>query len=99
MNTKEILDLKFESGDLGKEVTIREFFHQLIRTLWIEGEGFSGKRPFGNSGWDIDLITCLITHKVIPGTLDDDGYIKEYNSIETDKFILNVVIKQIFSPV
>lgn len=24
--------------------------------LWVEGEGFSGKRPFGNSGWEAELL-------------------------------------------
>ena len=92
-----ILDLKFMSGDLDKEVTIREFFYELMKTLWEEGESFSGKRPFGNSGWDSDLVTCLIKNKVIDGDLDEDGYISKCNWDETNELILQKVIKPLFN--
>jgi len=92
-----ILDLKFKSGDLNREVTIREFFYELMKTLWEEGEGFSGKRPFGNSGWDADLITCLIKNKIMDGEIDEDGYIKKCNWNESNKFILEKVIKPLFN--
>jgi hypothetical protein len=57
-----ILNLKFYSGDLMEDITIREFLQKLLLTLFEEMEGFSGKRPFGNSGWDGDLIICLINN-------------------------------------
>jgi len=93
---QSILDLKFKSEDLGKTVTIREFFFQLLKTLWIEKEEFSGSNPFGNSGWDGDLIKCLIKNKLIKGTLDD-GFLDEYDEKEVDKFVLDNIIKPIFN--
>lgn len=32
-------------------LTLREFLKECMKRLIIEEEGFSGKRPFGNSGW------------------------------------------------
>lgn len=40
--------------------TIRDYLKGLLDSLWTQGEGFSGKRPFGNSGWRHDLYRPLI---------------------------------------
>jgi len=48
------LDVRFDS-DAGSQLTVREYFRELLITLWDETEGFSGKRPFGNSDWWWDL--------------------------------------------
>ena len=38
-------------------------------------KGFSGKRPFGNSGWTFDLFNALATGGFIDlGEADEDGY-------------------------
>lgn len=91
-----VLDLKFKSNDLGKKVTIRQFFFELMKTLWIEQEGFSGKRPFGNSSWDGDLIGCLVKNKLIKGKLDEDGYLEDYDNKEVDKFVMSQILKPLF---
>lgn len=88
---QEILNLKFFSGDLDKELTVRQFFYELLKTLFEEGEGFSGKRPFGNSGWDGDLIKCFIENKVINGSLDEDGYIKDFDRKEYNKALFKAI--------
>lgn len=78
MTPKEILNLKFYCGDHDRILTIREYFVELLRSLWNEGEGFSAKRPFGNSGWERNLYKPLIANKLIKGKLDsEDGYILE----------------------
>ena len=41
-------------NDIGAK-TIGEYFEKLLLTLWDEQEDFSGKRPFGNSGWEYDV--------------------------------------------
>lgn len=93
---QSILDLKFKSEDLNKKVTIREFFFELMKALWEEKECFDGKRPFGNSGWDGDLIKCLIENKLVEGKLDEDGYLEDYDYAKVDKFIFNKIIKPLF---
>ena len=74
-----LLDIKFYCEDLHKILTIREYFKTILKTLFREGERFSGKRPFGNSGWEWDLAKPLIKAGIISGKLDEDGYIEEFD--------------------
>ena len=96
METEEILNLKFKAQDLHKEVTIREFFYKLMEKLWIEQEGFNGKRPFGNSSWDGDLICCLVKNKLVKGKVDEDGYLEDYNYDKVNKFVIDKILKPLF---
>ena len=80
MSTEEILNLKMGANDADAE-TVREYLVELLLHLWHEGEGFSGKRPFGNSGWDHELFCALITGKAMAGVLDEDGYIAPGQSL------------------
>lgn len=93
MTNKEILDLEFESTDLNKKITIRDFFKELLTTLFKEGEGFSGKRPFGNSGWDYDLCVCLAQNGIIDGEcFDNCGFTDwDYDSKEAERKILELI--------
>jgi len=67
MKTKDILDLKIDSEDFPEDLTIRGYLILLLQTLFMEGEGFSGKRPFGNSCWESDLYWPLAKADVIEG--------------------------------
>lgn len=69
-----VLGLRLKPNDAGAS-TVREYLAALLEVLWQEGESFSGKRPFGNSDWQDDLLVPLIEAKFVRGTLDDDGYI------------------------
>ena len=53
------LEVRFDS-DAGENITVRDYLRILLLTLWDEGEGFSGKRPFGNSGWEYELYDALM---------------------------------------
>lgn len=68
------LDVRFDS-DIGENKTVRDYLHELLQTLWRETEDFSGKRPFGNSGWEFELYAPLIKSGHISGRLDEDGYV------------------------
>lgn len=50
--------------------TVKGYLKALLIAVWDEGESFSGKRPFGNSGWDYDILTALV----------DAGLAKDYPS-------------------
>lgn len=63
------LELRFDS-DAGEQTTVRDYLRELLLTLWSEGEGFSGKRPFGNSGWEWDLYAPLIRANFVAGVLN-----------------------------
>ncbi len=73
MTGKEILDLVMQDNDAGAG-TVREYLLALLRGAWEEGEGFSGKRPFGNSSWEYDLYYVLVRNELMAGTFDEDGY-------------------------
>lgn len=82
-----VLDLPMRSDVAETEgvETIRAYLGKLLSTLWDEGESFSGKRPFGDSGWEYDLIAVLVDHKLIKGTLDDFGGINTMSDAEEAK--------------
>jgi len=76
MDTKSILDLPMSRND-ARATNIGEYLRALLATLWDEGESFSGKRPFGNSGWDYDLYKPLIVAGLVTGSLDEGGHIND----------------------
>lgn len=55
---QEILDIPMKENDAGAE-TIGEYLTSLLSILWFEKERFSGKRPFGNSGWEDEIYHAL----------------------------------------
>jgi len=74
MTNQEILDAPAYFQDVGSR-TLRAYFHLLLETLWHEGEGFCGKRPFGNSGWEYDVYKVLVAIGAIKGRITtEDGY-------------------------
>lgn len=89
MSNKEILELKFYCEDLGRKVSISEYFKELLVTLWEKEEVFSGKHPFGNSGWKYDIYTCLVKNGAVAGTLDEEGYLYSINDKAADEIIFS----------
>ncbi len=86
------LDVEFDFEDYGA-ITVRQYLRMLLTTLWEEGEGFSGKRPFGNSGWEYDLYRPLIKAKFIGGQLDEDGWIESIDDPRTaHAFVSDLII-------
>jgi len=67
-----VLDFRTDMWDL-PECTIREYLVALAQGVWHEHEGFSGKRPFGNSGWKTDVMFALADGGFITGERDEDG--------------------------
>lgn len=69
----EILAVPMGKNDAGA-ATVGDYLGKLLLDLWREGEGFDGKRPFGNSSWEYELYVALARADVIPAALDEDGY-------------------------
>lgn len=61
-------------SDVGDTTTIRDYFRKLLMTLWEEREGFSGKRPFGDSCWEYEIYSPLVKAGFIDGEIDEDGW-------------------------
>ena len=96
MELNDILALTTMRHDLNEEITLRQYFYDLMSSLWCEGEGFNGKRPFGNSGWDYDIYAPLVRAELIKGRIDDDGYIAELDEVEANKFVLTKILQPMF---
>ena len=77
MNLTEVMRIPFTDYDLG-QTTIKEYLKELLLTVLWKGESFSGKRPFGNSGWEHFAGEALIIGKVLDGDItiytDDEPY-------------------------
>jgi hypothetical protein len=67
---QQVLDLELPANDSGAGYLI-----ELLRVLWREEEGFSGKRPFGNSGWVYEVYGPLVKAGWVEGEIDDEGYV------------------------
>lgn len=63
----------------------------MLLAVWIEGEMFSGKRPFGDSGWDYTLAYDLIVGGIYTkGEINEYGE-PEFNYTEFDAFIKEAI--------
>ncbi|HBN27233.1 MAG TPA: hypothetical protein DD405_07175 [Desulfobacteraceae bacterium] len=91
MKNDEILKLRIDNDAFDENMTIKGFLHLLLKTLWEEGECFSGKRPFGNSGWEYDLYKPLIQAYIISGEIDEDGDIETFDEKEGNRVISELI--------
>ena len=85
-----ILDLKMQKNDSGAK-TVRGYLQMLLLVLWQEDEGFSGKRPFGNSGWKNEIYYTLVKHKVVKGSIDGK-YLGEVDEQSADELIEQAIL-------
>ena len=71
--------------------TVGHYLYSLLWMVWQHGEGFSGKRPFGNSGWECDLYKPLIQGGFVKGDLDEDGYVNAVDTKSANKLIFDCI--------
>lgn len=88
---EQLLDVVFHSDDLDEDVTPRIYLKRLLTTLFEEVDGFSGKRPFGNSGWWADLAPPWIKAGFLKGSLDEDGYIQDFDDDTYDQYVARCI--------
>lgn len=86
-----ILDLPMGRND-AKATTVRDYLKALLSELWREEEGFSGKRPFGNSGWKYEVFKALIDGGAIAGKLDEHGYVEQIDSDAADRLVQKAIV-------
>jgi hypothetical protein len=96
MELNEILALTTMRHDLNEDITLRQYFYDLMSELWCEQDGFSGERPFGNSGWDYEVYKPLVQAGLIKGRIDDDGYVAELDDAEANEFVLTKILQPLF---
>lgn len=72
MSFKDVMALELEeSVKFAKVTTIGDYLKALLSELWIREEAFSGKRPFGNSGWKYDIYQTLLKNRLVTGVYYD----------------------------
>lgn len=78
-DTKAVLDCPMDESNPTGASNVRGYLQALLLMVWAEGEGFSGKRPFGESGWEYDLYIPLAKAGLVEGlVMDEDGYVAEF---------------------
>ncbi len=73
------------------ETALRDILATLLAKVWIEDEGFDGKRPFGNSGWKNDIVAAMVKAGVLDGLLDEWGDLDEVDYDAADALILGAI--------
>lgn len=86
----DVLDVPMREND-AKAATIRDYLKALLSEVWRKEEGFSGKRPFGNSGWKTDVEAALIKAGYISGKLDNEGCVEEADTDLADQLIQDAI--------
>lgn len=75
MTPQQLLGLPLPENDSGAD-TVRGYLIALLTQVWQEGEGFSGKRPFGNSSWEYDLYDAMARAGIVEADPpDSEGYV------------------------
>ncbi len=84
------LSLIVEPYDL-KEMTVRSYMLELVAAVLIEEESFSGKRPFGESGWRVGIEEALIKGGFLKGKVNEPGYGCTFDPQDFKKLVRNLV--------
>lgn len=87
---KAALEIRFDS-DAGENLRVKDYLRALLRTLWVEQEGFDAKRPFGNSDWDYELYRPLAEHGFIDARQDCCGELAPADYNEAHCFVLQLI--------
>lgn len=78
-------------SDIG--TTLREYMEDLLQVLWGEGEDFSPKRPFGESGWQWCVYEALVREGYVRGDVDSDGDVTDADTAHADQIIKDFIHK------
>jgi hypothetical protein len=87
---QQVLDLELPENDANAP-TVRAYLGTLLMNVWVDGEGFSGKRPFGNSGWQGDFDRAFIRAGWVEGTLDEEGWVDSVDSDQVDALVRGAI--------
>ena len=100
MDGKDILKLPMQENG-AKAKTIGEYLITLSQQVWSKGERFSGKRPFGNSGWEHELYLALAEAKLVGCQIYTyDDYVECHNiNVETGNMLINKAYEALFEMV
>lgn len=85
------LSLELEPGNDADAKTVRDYLVALLHDVWLHEEGFNGKRPFGNSGWQHDIYKPMVKAGIVDGVIDHDGFIEQFDEHSAESVILAAI--------
>lgn len=85
VDIKDVLKMDVEGTSL------RVMLKDLLTMVLLQGEEFSGKRPWGDSGWEFDIYRAMVLNGFIKGAVDEYGDIYNYSLAEGDELLMRCV--------
>jgi hypothetical protein len=90
MSAQGVLKCHMQQNDAGAD-TVGDYLRKLLEAVWTEVEGFSGKRPFGNSSWEWEVYEALVRGGFVSGKFDADNYLGECDEDAAHKLVLEAI--------
>lgn len=87
---QQVLALPMQENDAGA-ATIHDYLITLLALLWNEKEGFDGKKPFGNSDWDGEVVETLVRAGLVAGTVNEDGDTDDWDWDAADELVATAI--------
>jgi hypothetical protein len=89
----QLLHLPLGDND-AQAATVGEYLGLLLSTLWLQADGFSAKRPFGNSDWQYVIYMAMVKAGLATGVVYDENgfeYLDEIDEVAADEIILQAI--------
>jgi len=91
--TIDLFAIKMPKDNDANAKTLGEYLLKLLLTLWDEKEGFSGKKPFGNSDWSFEIYQAMQDAKLLDP--DSDGDLSDKEIAIADKMLAKALKQSI----
>jgi len=86
LTPQQVLALPLHPRNDSGATTVCGYLVKLLAQCWSDGENFNGKRPFGNSDWESDLLLPLVQAGQIEGVIEEsDAWGPSLDEIEWDE--------------
>lgn len=86
-----VLEIPMQGNDADAE-TIGNYLQTLLWDLYIQGEGFDSKRPFGNSCWEYEMYAALVQAGACEGIINEEGYVDNVDEDQAIDLIKSAIL-------
>lgn len=92
---ERIKNIEYHSVELDNQTTIGDFLKELLCRVWVEGDEFSGKAAFGNSGWQWEIYQVLVDNGIVKGRMTkyEELELSSKEMKKADKIILDIIVE------
>lgn len=89
----QVIACPMEEPNDAEAKTVGGYLAKLLGRVLQEQDCFSGKRPFGNSGWyHADLVPALVRANIVNGRLDEEGYPEDFDEAHVEMLLHAVTV-------